>query len=190
MRSTLHQVPGHDEPPVRCSSQQELVRSCTRTKRIGIRLGLGGVDSLIPFCLNIRVLGYPNTQTVSFEISAIARLHASAAFAFCPPWPGRRPDDPGSDALRVRDPSSVTVRGSHRIHGRFLPDRMRIRRRRPRARIVGRPAHRTAPLCRTSMCYVITAIPGEVNQYLARLYKSSTRLGCPPRRTCALAAPR
>ena len=166
---------------------------CTRTKRIGIRLGLGGADT---FCNRIWCsrLGYPNTanqvrrsvSSARFTPSRFGRVRVLPA-----PWPGRRPDDPGSDALRVRDPSSVTVRGSHRIHGRFLPDRMRIRRRRPRARIVGRPAHRTAPtLCRTSMCYVITAIPGEVNQYRARLYKSSTRLGCPPRRTCALAAPR
>ena len=35
----------HDEPPVRCSSQPELVWSCTRTKRKGIRLGLSGVDT-------------------------------------------------------------------------------------------------------------------------------------------------
>ena len=51
--------------------------------------------------------------------------------------------------------------------------------------------HGTAQtLCRKSMCCEITATPGEVNQYLARLYKSSTRLGCPPRSKCALAAPR
>jgi len=171
---------------------------CTRTKRIGIRLGLGGVDT---FCNRISCsrLGNPNTvNPVRRLFPLFTRLHASAAFAFCLPWPGRRLAGGRTipDPMRVRDPSSdvrfpTSVRGSHRIHGRFLPDRMRIRRRRPRARIVGRPAHRTAPtLCRTSMCYVITAIPGEVNQYLARLYKSSTRLGCPPRRTCALAAPR
>ena len=183
----------HDEPPVRCSSQPELVWSCTRTIRIGIRFGVGwcgylldtfcnmvlprvGVSLILihkPFRLRIRV----------FTPSRFGRVRVLPALA-----------GPAAGRSQIRCGSVIRLPFSSRIGVVFSGDSCQIGCEfdggaHARGSSDGQHTGPHRLTCRTSMCYVITAIPGEVNQYLARLYKSSTRLGCPPRRTCALAAP-